>query len=363
MMAADESLPEGDGHGDFANRQAVPFLLRRLPAVGVALATLVTGVAQLVISASINHHHPWAADLLINTGATTVLFAPLLVLTSVFGRKFAHSQHTRDEEMARMSSDVSDLHQQIESALAQIHETTMRRIDQDREEDLKAILAVAVAPESSLVARSLRLGRRLGFTSVTGPRVRIRDSDAFARWELSDSVQDSVLVTVETFEGASLGTHAWLPNESADDLTYAIARVLQGARRYPGDAAYHSAGIFAELGHLLELGYRADTGAGGLVDPIGPILQLTGKDWVLTDFCITTRSWPQYQVTLDRLDELDWDAHLRGRQGIDIVGFREAFDLAKILIANGRLIPPKPESRIPEVSNGAGEQQIGGSSR
>src|ERR1039458_3104580 len=92
------------------------------------------------------------------------------------------------------------------------------------------------------------------------------------------------------------------PAANADDLTYAIAQVLQDARYYPGDAAYHSAGIFAELGHLLELGYRADTGAGGLVDPIGPILQLTGKDWVLTDFCITTRSWTQYQVTLDRLD-------------------------------------------------------------
>ena len=85
------------------------------------------------------------------------------------------------------------------------------------------------------------------------------------------------------------------------------------------------------------------TGAGGVTDPVGPILELTGRKWAVTDFWLTTREWPHYQVTLDRLDELDWDQHIRQKHDMDIAGFREAMDVAMSLIAAGHLTIPNYE--------------------
>lgn len=94
------------------------------------------------------------------------------------------------------------------------------------------------------------------------------------------------------------------------------------------------------------MGYRAETGAGAVVSSLGPIIELTGTDWLLSDFWLCTRTWPSYQITLNRLDELNWDEHLKYRSQVDIVGFRIAYDIAKEMIAAGHLTIPDYENRF-----------------
>jgi len=99
--------------------------------------------------------------------------------------------------------------------------------------------------------------------------------------------------------------------------------------------------MFLDLHHLLDLGYRAATGAQYLVDPIGAIAQLAGDRWAITDGWLTTTDHSRYRITLDRLGELDWDSHLRDRD-MDIAGFREAIDTAVAMLATGALTAPEP---------------------
>jgi hypothetical protein len=62
----------------------------------------------------------------------------------------------------------------------------------------------------------------------------------------------------------------------------------------------------------------------------------------VTDTCLTLTD-RHYSVHLYRLDETDWDAHIRPRgPEYDIAGFRQAMDVAKAYIALGRLSTDRP---------------------
>jgi membrane protein implicated in regulation of membrane protease activity len=325
---------------------AMPWILRRLPAVVSTCLTLAAGVALLAVSARFEDQWGWMSDLFLNLGVALVLFGPLFALSALAGRRFARSQTERDMRVERVAAEVHEVRGDVESILVQLSESAVGRLAQDRSADEATIASVMSHPTPANVAEALALGSRMGFVSTRGPRVVIFDTHLYARWEVPESDQSNVVVTVEARDGQPLRAIPWQPEWTAEDLAYAIGRALQETDNYPGDIAYDPGRMFADLHQLLELGYRATTGAGGLVDPIGPIIELTGERWVLTDFCITTREWPQYQITLDRLDELDWDTHLRGRRDIDIGGFRQAYDTAIALLDSRRLTPPRRQSPL-----------------
>jgi len=315
--------------------------IRRLPVI-ITLGTLAAGAGMIIGSAWLDARQHWVANLLLELGGTTALFAPLLGLTALFGRKVVASERRRDARVAEITDDVEAVRQDVDRLLANITQAAIDRIAADRAADEECIAALVRQPTSAVLAQSLRLGHHRHFTSERGPRVTVYDTRLFARFNVDADHDDQVNVTVESSNGTPLRTLAWTSRESAEDLGYNLGRTLEELDHYPGDIAFQAGRIFSELHQLLDIGYRAATGAGGLVAPVGPIMQLTGDKWAITDVSITTTELPPYKITLDRLHELDWDAHLRGRDRIDIGGFRQAHDTAIELIANGCLTPPAP---------------------
>ena len=322
--------------------RAVSWVLRRLPALATTASTLVAGLALILVSARLNDDHPWAAGVFVNVGSTTLLFAPLVGLTTLFGRQIVRSQRRRDARIDAIASDVDAVRRDVGTALQELSERAVGRLAEGRADEEATIAAVATDPTSTGVADALRVGTRLHFSSARGPRVRVSNTDVYARWQPGRE-RSAVIVTVERRNGRRYRQLRWSEGVPADELAYEVGLVLKDIGRYPGDIAYDPGRMFGELHHLLELGYRAQTGAGSVVDPIGPIVQLAGEKWAITDVSLTiTEMFHPYEITLDRLDRLDWDAHLRGRHDIDIGGFREAFDTAVELMAEGNLTAPPP---------------------
>jgi hypothetical protein len=320
----------------------LPLYLRRAPALASTGLSLLLGVGMLLAAAAVNEHHHFASDLLVNIGSAVVLFSPLALLTALFGQKIARSDIARETQISELSTQVADVRRDVDTVLADISQGSLRRLAADRQEAEQDIADIALAPESRAIASAIRHGIERGYISKRGPRTRIRDTTGFVRWtNIPES--DDLRIVIEGSGGQHVGSFDWSTNQAADEFGYSLGALLQREGAYPGDIAFDVGRLFHELHELVDLGYRSTTGAGGLTNPIGPIVELTGEDWALTDFWLTTREWPQYQITLDRLDEMDWDTHIRGKQGSDIIGFRMAFDDAKDLIAQGNLAIPNYE--------------------
>jgi hypothetical protein len=322
------------------SRGQVPWLLRRLPAIATTAVTMVTGVVLFVVSAKINAQRPWAAGLLVNLGAAVVLFGPLLGLTGVSTRQVARGERRRDARVQQLAVEVGQVQRDVATVLEELSERAVGRLAADRAGEEALIAAVATNPTASAIADALALAAQMHLVSARGPRVPIFDTSLFARWQPSATTPGTVEVTVERQDGRTVHVFTWTPEQPAADLCYQLGRMLQERGQYPGDVAYQPGLMFRDLHHLLDLAYKAATGAGWLVDPIGAIVQLTGDRWAITDGWLTTTDHTHYQITLDRLTEMDWDAHLRGRD-IDIGGFREAFDTATAMLASGALTKPR----------------------
>jgi hypothetical protein len=54
-------------------------------------------------------------------------------------------------------------------------------------------------------------------------------------------------------------------------------------------------------------------------------------------YCLTRKLIP-YQIDLNRLDEMNWDSHMRGKDWVKMEEFRLAFDTAREMLASGALI-------------------------
>lgn len=321
----------------------IPFLLRRAPAVLASLATLACGVVVLLISSRLRAHHMWASDVLVNIGSTVFLFAPLALISAFFGRQIARKGIARDSKVSQLTEQVEEVRHDVDSVLSDINRRTAQRISADRAEQERDIAAIAADPQSGSIAKALQLGIEQDYLSKNGPRVRTRNTDAYIRWTVETEGSNDLKLIIEARDGTPVEEFTWTNEQPADEFGHSLGRILLDADAYPGDVAYDVGSIFRELHNLVDLGYRTATGAGGLVDPIGPIIELVGEQWVLTDYWITTRSAPYYQITLDRLDESDWDAHMREKSWVDIVEFRMVFDTAKELVGKGTLEIPDYE--------------------
>jgi hypothetical protein len=321
----------------------VPWVLRRAPAIISTVVTSAAGVMAFVVSARINAERPWAAGLLVNLGSAVVLFGPLLALTAVFSRQVARGERRRDLRVEQIAGDVEHVQRRVTTALEELSERAVTRLARDRAGEEALIAAVAEDPTAAGVGEALLLAESMRLTSARGPRVPIFDTFLFARWRPARADGGVVEVTIERRDGRPIEVLTWQAPQSAEDLGYDVGRALQGCGQYPGDVAFAPGMMFRHLHQLLDLAYRASTGAGWLVDPIGRIVQLTGDRWAITDGWLITTDHSRYRVTLDRLNEPDWDSHLRGRQDIDIAGFREAFDTATDLLGTGAITAPDPD--------------------
>lgn len=325
------------------SEQNIPLLLRHAPALIASVCTLALGIALLRWAALAHEKHSFESAVLVNTGSSVLLFAPLALLTSFFGRRIVRAANAQTSRIEELESEVDDVRQDFETALARISSGATAMIAGDRKEIEDAIESVLGNPNSSSIAEVIRHGIEHRYLSKRGPRVALNGTSAYVRWTVDEFRTNEVVIVVETMGGEIEATFAWRYSESAEQFGYSLGKELQEAGAYPGDAIFDVGSLFLKLHELVNLGYRSATGAEGVTDPVGPIIELTGSKWAITDFWITTREWPQYQITLDRLNEQDWDEHIRGKYDMDIVGFRMASDIAKSLIESGELAIPDYE--------------------
>jgi hypothetical protein len=319
------------------------------------LITSVTGVVLLIISGKTNAAHPWAAALLVNLGTAILLTVPLLGLARLFEWRIVRAQLRTGAQVEELASQVDAVRQDVADVLDRLSANAVRRLAEDRAEDRALIDQISANPSRTGIGQVLDRAEGMDLVAGRGPRVSIFDTPLYARWELIDGSRSGesadlgdIRVTVERRDGSAIADHVWSGTETAEDLSVAIGVILRNNGLYPGDVAYSPGRMFDELRRLVDLGYRRATGEGGFTNRLSPIVQLVWQQWIITESeLVTTDPWRPYPISLNRLDEPDWDAHMRGKEWVDIGEFRYAFETASEMLATGAIVVPPPDP-VPE---------------
>jgi hypothetical protein len=313
-------------------------------------ALFVLALVLLVVSSVVSSD--WWEAVLIELGAAALLVVPILFverhLTTVEERQVATAT-----DVARLEAHASESHQKTpEEAAYDLSEAVVSRLAAERTADEELFRAVAHEPSRDVVHDALVRAAELRLVSDRGPRVSLFDTPLYVRF-LGGATAESdagLALELERRDGTPIETIGWLPSASTEDVLVALGEAVTAVDEYPGDIAFNPGKIFLDLAALLELAHRAATGTGNLRRPFDPLIELCEPQWVITERgIVTTDPWFRYEITADRFDEVDWDAHVRAKGWVDVTSFQEAIDTARALAARGRLIT-EPRYPPPEFS-------------
>ncbi|MFF4198282.1 hypothetical protein [Nonomuraea sp. NPDC001831] len=298
----------------------------------------------------------WPSGVLVEIGATFLLFGPLLLIQKRTERRLNEVQDVqtviqqRQEETATEISALSDelalTKDELQATREELSARVMERLNEARREDELAFEAVDKAPSVASVAGALNRAQTLGLVAQRGPRVEIFDTSTYLRFDFIEDDEGGWVVElfIEDQDGAPIDAIGWHKEERAEDILVTLGEKLLANRLYPGDRDFDSAQIFADLSSLLKIAHSKSSG----YNPLGRVIQICPPQWAVTETGIKTIKDSSYGIPASRLHEDDWLDHMRGKVWVDYDSFSQALQDAIALFDAGRLAV-KPQGWKEEV--------------
>lgn len=326
-----------------------PWWLRRWPAIAVGVSTLAAGGGQLWLSRTLDDSQPWWASVLQNTGSETLLLAPLLLLTQIFGRTLRRNRQQTNQLVTNLRDEVDDVRRDVNSRIEEMRADVASRINQPALETEAMFERLASEPSRDLVRSVLRHATEQGLISELGLWTELPYTDLLIRWKLFGDFHDDELLAISLevwdplsgVDFARVATLGWHSNRSPTDIFVGLGQQLKELGRYPGDVAFDPAAMFPAMSSILIRGIRDAAGVGTIARPKPPILRDCGQ-WLVTERSVVTRGDREYSIELWRLKDMDWDRHVGGKSWVAIEEFRTATDFAELLIECSILEPERP---------------------
>ncbi|WP_194833180.1 hypothetical protein [Nocardia sp. XZ_19_369] len=239
--------------------------------------------------------------------------------------------HTRTEIPESVSpppvannATLADIRAEIQAEQTRAYEAKLdiyRRIANDPSRD--ALLdALKQATEDQLISRR-------------GIRIRVWETNLYFRFVISAAVADILGVRLERTDGELVSTHVWTPGETPGQFYGGLVLAVRTAGadlgvglNDPTESVERLSELLIDISRLRSqelLGYRRT------------MLRIVQKEgvgdedaWYLTEKALIPAQSPDYEIEYDRLDELDWAEHLRGKGWY---GAEHAIHLARLMHA------------------------------
>ncbi|HEX2894911.1 MAG TPA: hypothetical protein VHO29_13010 [Marmoricola sp.] len=290
------------------------------------------GLAQLIAAHETTGY--WS-DLFLNTGAATLLLAPLYAMSAALGARVEQVRDQTTGEIHSLRTEVEastqGLRTDIESLRAQVSE----RIQEADARQAAVVQTLREAPTAAVIRDALRDATRERVISVRGPRVRIVHPSAyiFGRFRLEN---ESLKVDIERRDGTVINTIDWEDGTSATDLMLQVVETLRAVSMLP--EPFDPGLAFVQLSELLDAHTKQKRRLALMEDASG-LIESCGQ-WTIHDWGIV--GWPEdsilpYVIELDRFDESDWHRHMAEKTWIDLDSFDQAMTTARLLAGTGNL--------------------------
>lgn len=287
----------------------------------------------------------WLPNVLIEVGATFLLFAPLLFLTKrIEGRidDVEHGQELVTENVATLTEKITEAQDEIRRTQEQLSEVVRSRLTSTRVDDRETFEKVGTEPTFATIERALSRAGKLGLISNDGCRVRIHRSNLHLRFWQTEDHGTTTYFTLESLNGRLLRFIDW--GEDAASFLQELADGLVAEGDYPGDSIFEPTQVFADLQELLEMAHRHAVSGG---EPLGRVVQYFKPQWVLTDEAIVSTNQTGYTILLSRIDELNWPSQVGSKPWVDSDSFNEAYEVG-VLLYRARRLSVKPPSGAPD---------------
>lgn len=224
----------------------------------IATAVAVVGLAFLGLSLILTSEPGWWENVLIEIGATLLLFGVLVWLGRHVEKKLDEVQVTQRVNQSRID-DLTEGLIEVKDDLRRTHvelaAAVVHRVQADRQADVDDFKKLASEPsrEEVIAALERAAALKIPVPSLQIPNVQARIQLSVAHPALITVINAEILNQYERQHGKRAHIVQWQPSESTEEFLYKIAKALIERDLYPGDKNFELPKIFATLGTLLTI--------------------------------------------------------------------------------------------------------------
>ena len=290
------------------DRQKRPRRLRALLIVLTAMA----GVALAFVSWLLKSPDEWWSNLLANMAVVVLLLIPGEFLLCGMRRRVDRVESTATEAAvaaahAQQSADATA------RTLEDIQQNLIDRQLAELEGEMGVYRNITNDPQRSTLLTALRKATGDGLISPDGVRVPVWETDIHYRFRQDIPTEEAISVQLEEDSGTVLSTITWDPDTSPEDFFQALVRAVRDAGRDLGTGLNLPTQSVEELANMLiDVTQLRSQELAGHRDVLRKIIERR-NGWYFTEENVVPAEHLYYRVAVHRLNELDWEEHLRGK--------------------------------------------------
>lgn len=254
---------------------------------------------------------PWWSTMLANISVVVILLVPGELLLSRMRSDVERIERTANDAQTEAAS-ARAVAESTERSLDDVRATLLDRQQAELDSDLNIYRNIIADPSRESLITALRHATEHDLIVADGVRAPVWETDLHYRFVLGDS-EPELEVRLEEDNGEVLSTCLWVKGTSAVDFYQTLVEAVRMAGRDLGTMLNDPAQSVAELSDMLVdvATLRAQELAGYRSTHRQIIERKYG--WYFTRDSIVGGPHDDYRIGVDRLNELDWEEHLRNK--------------------------------------------------
>ena len=293
-------------------------LVARLPSSKYLVLSLIAWGGVALIWVASTHRTPFQMGLLLNLG--TALF--LLVAWYLFQMHVLEKVKAVGNEVraikASATSDVAGVRKEFATALQDLEARVHSQLAERGQSDAGILENLTKGTSAASARRMLERLSEVGAVSPEGVRVQIPTHGERLRFNIAQGDASGITVGLESESGNPIEQFDWPVDMPAEGIFIAIAQCLQINGLFTGLADADAAPLINGLVKIGRVGLRARTGLEGIPFTLGPIIEIPGDQWAITENGLESIGERRYSIERAQLYQLDWVDSLSTQSWVDL---------------------------------------------
>lgn len=295
-------------------RRMIPSRRRRIPTrkgILISATLFAAGLGSLTGSWELNVANPWWAATLGNIGVALLLLVPGEAALSWITSSFKQIEQATDAVRATAES-AQDVAERTARSLEDIRTELMDRQVSEHESELDVYRGIIRDPSRESLIRALRHATESGIITSMGVRSPIWETSLHYRFVL-DQPETDLEVRLETDDGRVISSHPWASQIPPNDFYQSLVQAVRDAGQDLGVILNDPTRSVQDLAEMLvEVTERRAQALMGYRDHLYKIIERR-DGWYFTEKAVLPAENLRYEISVNRLDEMDWEEHLRAK--------------------------------------------------
>jgi len=287
-------------------------LRHRLLTSGFILAA---GLVAAFVSWKLQDDEPWWSAILGNLAVTVVLLIPAEFALSWVRRGFRSLQR-ENAKVRKVAEDAHDIAARVEGTLEEVQQALVDRQTDEYSEYVDVFRKMARDSSRDSLIHGLRLATRDGIVTEDGVRSPIWATPLHYRY-LVDQGNEELVVRIERDNADVISTHIWGAELSPLDFYQELAGGVHAAGHDLGVGLNLPTESVLKLSEMLvDVSLLRSQVLMGHRDVLRGIIERR-DGWYFTEKYVVPEHNLSYAIEIHRLNESDWEEHLRGKGWLD----------------------------------------------